>query len=173
MKPLNCNHWFDPNIRKVIDLWSHPVWFISKKQEQCHCINDVSKQPNSDCPTCLGLGNKLRFTREYAANLNLAVSIRASNIGFAEKNIMNVYYTKNNKDIDIDIKPGDIIYDATELDQVSDVYYERSDDNDIVYWRIETAPVKSGRDKLFNNIRDALRKAGYKDERYTTRDANI
>ena len=86
---------------------------------------------------------------------------------------MNVYYTKNNKDIDIDIKPGDIIYDATELDQVSDVYYERSDDNDIVYWRIETAPVKSGRNKLFNNIRDALRKAGYKDERYTTRDANI
>ena len=110
MKPLNCNHWFDPHIRKVIDLWSHPVWFISKKEEQCHCLNDVSKQPNPDCPTCLGLGNKLRFTREYAANLNLAASIRATGIGIAEKNIMNVYYTKNNKDIDIDIKPGDIVY---------------------------------------------------------------
>ena len=121
MKPLNCNHWFDPHIRKVIDLWSHPVWFISKKEEQCHCLNDVSKQPNPDCPTCLGLGNKLRFTREYAANLNLAASIRATGIGIAEKNIMNVYYTKNNKDIDIDIKPGDIVYDATELDQVSDI----------------------------------------------------
>ena len=91
MKPLNCNHWFDPHIRKVIDLWSHPVWFISKKEEQCHCLNDVSKQPNPDCPTCLGLGNKLRFTREYAANLNSAASIRATGIGIVEKNIMNVY----------------------------------------------------------------------------------
>lgn len=158
---MDCPQWFDPHIRKVIDLFSHPVWFITLIPDTtCSCVNHTTKTPQLDCPLCLGTGKKVSLTKVYASNQNTTNSYRADQIGFGEKNIVNVYYTKQQTDI----KAGDFVLDKNCLDIVTDVYYERSDDNKIVYWRIETVPKKNYPEIFKKTFYEVLRKAGYDDK---------
>lgn len=156
---MDCKTWFDPHIRKVIDLFSHPVWFILLEQNYtCSCVDHATKIPDASCQKCLGTGKKVHLTRVWASNQNTTSTYSGINIGHNEKEIVNVYYTKQRTDI----KVGDWVLDANCFDEVVDVYYERSDDNKIVYWRIETRPIKNNTKQLLSNIDTVLQKAGYK-----------
>jgi hypothetical protein len=150
--------WFDKNIRKPIDLFSHPVWFIIRDKEvTCPCCDVASKQPDPNCHICLGTGNKITLARVKASHQNNKISFRGTGIGFSETNIVNVYYTHQKTDI----KESDIIVDGDSVDVVKDVYYEHSDEQKIVYWRIETVPYKKNPEDFKNNLSDVLKEAGF------------
>ena len=150
--------WFDKNIRKTIDLFSHPVWFILRDKDiVCPCLNFVSKQADKNCKICLGTGNKIQLVRVNAAHQNNKISLRGTGIGFAEVDIVNVYYTHANTSI----KLGDIIVDGEDIDVVKDVYYEHSDEQKIVYWRIETVPYRKDRENLKKLLADILKEGRF------------
>ena len=150
--------WFDKNIRKPIDLFSHPVWFILRDKEiHCPCVDHVTKVPDPECPICLGLGDKISLARVNAAHQNNRISFRGDGVGFSEIDIVNVYYTYAKTSI----KNGDIIVDGEDIDIVKDVYYEHSGDQKTVYWRIETVPFKNGKERIKKLLASTLRKAGY------------
>lgn len=150
--------WFDKNIKKPIDLFSHPVWFVLKdKNVSCTCVDFVSKQAKSDCGICLGTGNKIQLVRVNAAHQNNRISLRGTGIGFSEIDIVNVYYTHAKTSI----KNGDIIIDGEDIDIVKDVYYEHSDEQKVVYWRIETVPYRKNRERFKQLVTAALKEGGY------------
>lgn len=150
--------WFDKNIKKPIDLFSHPVWFILRDESvSCTCIDFVSKQAKNDCSICLGTGNKIQLVRVNAAHQNNRISLRGTGIGFSEIDIVNVYYTHTKTSI----KNGDIVIDGEDIDIVKNVYYEHSDEQKVVYWRIETVPYKKDRERLKQLIITVLKEGGY------------
>lgn len=150
---------FDNYIRKTVDLFVHPVWFITLDQEHiCSCVNKTSKSANKKCPVCFGTGHKLKLFRVNASNQNSKdVMFRGQNLGFSEKNIVNVYYTKQ----ETPIKSDDIIVDHNNIDVVNDVYYERSDSADIAYWRVETVPYKYNKADFKALFLKTIEGAGY------------
>lgn len=150
--------WFDDNIHKAIDLFSHPVWFIIKDPHtNCPCMDDVSKQGDKDCPSCLGTGKKITLVRVNASHQNTTISMRGTGLGFSEVNIGPVYYTHDKTDI----KEGDLINDGESLEVVKDVYYEHSDEQKTVFWRIETAPYKYEKQKFLSGLANILKEAGF------------
>ena len=150
--------WFDKNIKKPIDLFSHPVWFILRNHDiNCTCVDFVSKQAKKDCPICLGTGNKIQLVRVNAAHQNNRISLRGTGIGFSEIDIVNVYYTHAKTSI----QNGDIIIDGEDVDVVKDIYYEHSDEQKIVYWRIETVPYKKDKETFKKLVVSVLKEAGY------------
>lgn len=150
--------WFDKNIRKPIDLFSHPVWFVLRDHEiNCTCLDVPSKQPDPVCPICLGTGNKIQLARVNAAHQNNRISLRGTGMGFSEIDIVNVYYTHTKTSIRL----GDIIVDGEDIDVVKDVYYEHSDEQKTVYWRIETVPYKKDKEAFKRLLSNILKGAGY------------
>lgn len=150
--------WFDKNIYKPIDLFSHPVWFIIRDEEvECTCVDPVSKQADKHCKSCLGTGRKITLARVNASHQNSTISMRGPGLGFNEINIGPVYYTHSKTNI----KEGDLINDGESLDIVKDVYYEHSDEQKTVFWRIECAPYKFSRQVVLNNLAEVLREAGF------------
>lgn len=150
--------WFDKNIKKPIDLFSHPIWFIIADPEViCPCVDHVSKQANPSCSLCFGTGKKVQLIRVNAAHQNNRISLRGTGIGFSEIDVVNVYYTH----AETAIKNGDIIVDGEDIDVVKDVYYEHSGEQRVVYWRIETVPYKKDRERLKKLVAGVLREAGY------------
>jgi hypothetical protein len=85
--------------------------------------------------------------------------MRGTGLGYGEINIGPVYYTRDKTGI----KEGDIICDGDSLDIVKDVYYEHSDSQKTVFWRIECAPYKYERQKFLDGLTAILKKAGYGD----------
>ena len=83
--------------------------------------------------------------------------MRGTGMGFSEIDIVNVYYTNT----DTGIKVGDIINDGEDFDVVKDVYYEHSDSQSSVYYRIETVPYKYDTNLLKKLMIKVLEKAGY------------
>lgn len=151
--------WFDEKIYKSIDLFSHPVWFIIKDPEtNCTCKDDVSKQSSKDCPCCLGTGQKIELVRVNASHQNATISLRGTGLGFSEVDIGPVYYTHDKTNI----KEGDLINDGESLDVVKDVYYEHSDEQKTVFYRIETAPYKYSREKVLANLTRVLKEADFR-----------
>lgn len=149
---------FDEYIQRTVRMFTHPVWFVIRDEaRKCPCVDHDSKQAKDDCQICFGTGNKVSLARVKASNQNASVSYRGTGMAYGEKDIVNVYYTEN----PTDIKPGDIVYDHKDLDIVTDVYYERSDSSDIVYWRIETVPLKNNPNIIRQNLKKVLREAGY------------
>ena len=53
--------------------------------------------------------------------------------------------------------------DGVDIDVVEDVFYERSDQQKIVYWRIETAPYKMNKDIFRATLLKLFEKAGVTD----------
>ena len=150
--------WFDKNIHKPIDLFSHPVWFIIQDEDvSCTCVDLVSKQGERNCKNCLGTGHKITLARVNASHQNSTISIRGTGMGFSEVDIAPVYYTHDKTDI----KEGDLINDGESLDIVKDVYYEHSDEQKTVYWRIECAPYKYNRKVILKNLAEILKEAGF------------
>lgn len=150
--------WFDKNIRKPIELFQHPVWFVLRNQDvSCTCVDFVSKQSDKECIYCLGTGNKVSLARVNAAHQNNRLALRGAGLGFSEKDIVNVYYTFAKTSI----KNGDIVVDGEDVDVVQDVYYEHSDEQKTVYWRIETSPYKYDRDKFKKTMASLLKEVGF------------
>lgn len=151
-------HWFDKNIKKPIDLFSHPVWFVLQNEEiMCPCVDFVSKQAKGNCPVCLGTGKKIQLVRVNAAHQNNRISLRGTGIGFSEIDVVNVYYTY----AATSIKNGDIIVDGEDIDVVKNVYYEHSDEQKIVYWRIETVPYRKDRECFKKLLVAVLKEGGF------------
>lgn len=149
---------FDEYIQKTVSMFTHPVWFVTlDKEHTCPCVEEVSTNAKPGCPICFGTGHKLKLTKVMASNQNAQLSYRGQGIAFSEKEIANVYYTKT----ETAIKAGDIVVDHDDIDIVTDVYYERSDDSKIVYWRIETAPYKYRRDEFEKIFHKTLKEAGF------------
>ena len=150
--------WFDENIYKPIDLFSHPVWFIIQDEEVgCTCVDPVSKQADKKCLHCLGTGHKISLARVNASHQNGKISMRGPGLGYSEIAIGPVYYTRQRTNV----KEGDLINDGDSLDIVKDVYYEHSDEQKTVYWRIECAPYKYDRPTVLENLGKVLREAGF------------
>ena len=150
--------WFDKHIKKPIDLFSHPVWFILRDKEiDCPCVDHLSKQARQDCPICFGTAKSLTLTRVNAAHQNNRISLRGTGIGFSEIDIINVYYTYDKTSIQI----GDIIVDGEDIDVVKDVYYEHSDEQKTVYWRIETVPYKKDKELFKKLLTNTLKEGGF------------
>ena len=150
--------WFDKHIRKTIDLFSHPVWFILRDTEvSCTCIDFVSKHADEKCPLCFGTGKKIKLARVNAAHQNNRISLRGTGMGYGEIDVVNVYYTHTQTSI----KVGDMIIDGPDIDVVKDVYYEHSDQQKTVYYRIETVPYRKDKEAFRKNVAAVLGKAGY------------
>lgn len=148
----------DDAVRKVVNLFSHPVWFIVRDLSyECPCRKEVSKQADKSCPICFGTGYRITLNRVNAAHQNNRISMRGDGMGFSEIDIVNVYYTNT----DTGIKVGDIINDGEDFDVVKDVYYEHSDQQSVVYYRIETVPYKYDVHLLKKLMIKTLEKAGY------------
>ena len=151
--------WFDKNVKKPITLFSHPVWFIIKDPEKkCTCLDPVSKQADVRCPKCLGTGKRISLARVRAAHQNAQISLRGTGLGFSEIDIVNTYYTYNKTGIRV----GDIIIDGPDVDIVKHIYYEHSDQQAIVYWRIETVPMKDP-EPIRKSFLAMIKKAGYEE----------
>ena len=149
---------FDANIRKVIDVFSHPLWFIIKNEKvDCPCVDYSTKEAKPGCNKCIGTGKQVIFTRVMASHQNSTISLRGEGMGFSERNIVGVFYTYANTNI----HEGDLIYDAGDIAVVQDVYHERSNSDQTVYWRIETAPLKANVLKTTDTIKAFLKEAGY------------
>ncbi len=134
------SEWFDKNIRKPIDLFSHPVWFILRNEQiDCTCKNFTTKDTDKCCPICFGTGKKVSLARVKAGHQNSRISLRGSGMGFSEIDVVNVYYTFQQTSI----KEGDMVVDGPDVDIVKNVYYEHSDQQKVVYYRIETVPYKN------------------------------
>ena len=150
--------WFDKHIRKPIDLFSHPVWFILQDDDiLCPCVDFTTKQADEECPVCLGTGKKIKLAHVNAAHQNNRISLRGTGLGFSEIDIVNVYYTHNQTSIKI----GDIIIDGSDVDIVKDVYYEHSDEQKNVFYRIETVPYKKDKNEFIKRFKKLLKEAGY------------
>ena len=149
--------WFDKNIRKPIDLFSHPVWFVMRDEKvDCVCKAYDTKAVDPKCPICYGTGNKVKLARVKASHQNNKISLRGTGLGFSEINVVNVYYTHQKTDI----KNGDIVVDGNDVDVVKDVYYEHSDQQKVVFYRIETVPHKNPKTFL-ESFRASIKGAGY------------
>ena len=147
---------FDSKIQKVVNLFAHPVWFIVADETlSCSCVDFTSKVPDPQCRKCFGTGHKIQLIKVKAAHQHNKISFRGKGVGFNEVDVVSVYYTN----METKIKPGDIIVDRECVDVVKDVYHERSDGSEVVYWRIETVPKKSYADEIKKLLRDALRGA--------------
>ena len=150
--------WFDKQIKKPIDLFSHPVWFVLRDKEiDCLCVDHLSKQALQDCPICFGMGKSLTLARVNAAHQNNRISLRGTGIGFSEIDVINVYYTYDKTSIQI----GDIVVDGEDIDVVKDVYYEHSDEQKTVYWRIETVPYKKDKELFKKLLTNTLKEGGF------------
>ena len=151
------SHWFDDNVKKPITLFSHPFWIICLEEEICPCVNHVTKEANKECLRCLGTGHKIALFRVNGAHQNhLNLAFRGEGIGFSEKDIVTTYYTYDKTPV----KPRDIVVDGEDIDVVEDVFYERSDQQKVVYWRIETAPYKMKKDVFRATLLKLFEKAG-------------
>lgn len=151
---------FDNKIHKVIDLYSHPVWFILRDDEvDCPCVDYTAKTPDLHCKKCFGTGKKVKLARVNAAHQNYSISVRGTGMGFSETDIVAVYYTKQKTSL----KVGDIIVDNDSIDTVKDVYYEHSDSADTVYWRIETVPIKVQPQRIKDMLSETLKEAGIRE----------
>jgi len=150
--------WFDKKVKKPIDLFSHPVWFVLRDEDiDCPCLDPVSRQPDPACRICLGTGRKISLARVKAAHQNNKISIRGTGMGYGEIDIVNVYYTHAKTSI----RNGDIVVDGEDVDIVKDVYYEHSDEQKTVYWRIETTPYRKNREGFKKLLASILEEAGY------------
>lgn len=149
---------FDDNIRKAVQKWQYPVWFIIKDNDvDCPCVDFTTHQPDPNCKKCFGTGKKVKIRRMNAAHQNNRVSMRGEGIGAGELDVIGVYYTLQNAKA----SEKDMILDGDCLDVIQHYYPMRSDHSDPIYYKYEMAPKKTNVKLTIDNIKSVLRGAGY------------
>lgn len=148
---------FDTKIHKVINKFSYPVWFIVKDPKiLCPCVDFTTKVPDRNCTKCFGLGTKIKIYHVKAArSYNKDIRLRGVGIGFNEIDPGNVYYTIENTGI----KESDVIVDRDEASVVKEAFSEHSNQNNSVYWKINTVPMKDHDSDFKENFFGYLKEA--------------
>jgi hypothetical protein len=149
---------FDEAIQRNIKKWSYPVWFVIKDEStDCTCVDFTTHQAKHTCKKCFGTGKRVILRRLNAAHQSVDASIRGEGLAMGELNIIGVYYTLQN----VKVSEGDLILDGDSLDIIQNYYPMRSDHSTPVYYKYDTAPVKTNRAILMKNIKETLKGAGY------------
>lgn len=149
---------FDNAIRGDIQKWSYPIWFVIKDNAiDCPCKDPTTHQPDPNCKKCFGTGKKVKIRRMNAAHQTNRVSVRGEGMGMGEIDVISVYYTLK----DVEATEEDLVLDGNDLDVIQHYYTMRSDHSDPVYYKYETAPLKSNRALIMSNLKSVLKGAGY------------
>ena len=149
---------FDNAIRRDIQKWSYPIWFVIKDNDiDCPCRDATTHQPDPNCKKCFGTGKKVKIRRMNAAHQNNRVSVRGDNMAMGEIDVISVYYTLK----DVEATEEDLVLDGDTLDSIQHYYPMRSDHSDPIYYKYETAPLKTNRALILKNLKSVLRGAGY------------
>ena len=149
---------FDDGIKKAIKKWSYPVWFVIKDDStNCTCVDFTTHQAKPGCKKCFGTGKKVILRRMNAAHQSIDASMRGEGLAMGELNIIGVYYTLQN----VKVSEGDMILDGEFLDVIQNYYPMRSDHSNPIYYKYDTAPVKSNRATIIKSLKETLKGAGY------------
>lgn len=149
---------FDNAIRGDIKKWSYPIWFVIKDNTiDCPCKDPTTHQPDPNCRKCFGTGKKVKIRRMNAAHQNNRVSVRGDSMAMGEIDVISVYYTLK----DVEATEEDLVLDGDTLDSIQHYYPMRSDHSDPIYYKYETAPLKTNRALILKNLKSVLRGAGY------------
>ena len=148
----------DEKLRSVVRKFSYPVWFVIRDEAvDCPCMEFSTKQGHPGCRKCLGTGKRVRLVRENAAHQMDDISQRGDGLGYSEKAVTGEYYSLR----PVEAQPGDIIVDGDDIDMIQQAYSERTNQNDPVYYRFSTTPMKANRKLFMESFKEILRGAGY------------
>lgn len=106
---------FNNNILKIIKLYSHQFYRIHPDSNIiCRCVDKTSKNPNPDCPICLGTGRKIYIKKIEGAYQDTDLSAQtfvgrmSDRLGNGRKYYIPCEFEIHNKDMFID--NGDIFF---------------------------------------------------------------
>lgn len=129
---------FDNNVLKVLAKCSYGMFVVQQEFNiDCTCVDFTTKQPKDSCEKCLGTGKKIKIRKIEAAPQNNKLTFRQDFTN--EIATTGKYYMKS----DYNIKQGNIIVDADEVDVVQRIDPMKSDQHQPVYYMCETNPKKT------------------------------
>ena len=136
---------------EVIDNWDYKFWVIkSVPNTNCKCVDKTSKQPNLNCPLCLGLGTKIRIYQVEGASRESKEfeALRAEFPTVTPK----IFYIKNKLFID----KQDLIVDEESIYNVYAVQYHRGLNGEFKFTRCVCPTVKFNKQQILKNFKKLL-----------------
>lgn len=137
--------------QEVIDSWSYKFWVVKKINSMpCKCIDPTSKQPNSKCKLCLGLGCKIKIYRATGTSRESKEfeALRAEFPTVTPK----VFYIKSK----VFIEKQDLIIDDECLYTVYTTQFHRGLNGEFKYTRCICPSQKFNRDITLKNFKELL-----------------
>lgn len=114
---------FNENVEKMIDLFAYQFYIVHPdKNVKCTCVDVTTKNPDPECPTCLGTGCKIYIRKIEGVYQDSAVSDNMVSKGASNMILGRNYYTKAKYPIyqdDIIVDDGEIFFVFVSKDQKS------------------------------------------------------
>ena len=137
--------------QEVIDSWDYDFYVIKQVPNMtCQCVNKTSKQPEQDCPMCLGLGKKIKIFKVKGASRESREfeALRAEFPTVTPK----IFYIKTKLFID----KQDLIIDDESLYSVYATQFHRGLSGEFKFTRCICPTVKFNKYKIIKNFKKLL-----------------
>lgn len=86
---------FNNNVLNIINLFSSEFYVVHPDERiNCICINSTTKNPDSECPICLGTGHKIYIRKVEGAYQNTDIPNTVASKGSNDMTTARNYYIK-------------------------------------------------------------------------------
>lgn len=143
--------------QEVIDNWSYKFWVVKKVDSiACKCVDPTSKQPDTNCKMCLGLGCKIKIYRVTGASRESKEfeSLRAEFPTVTPK----IFYIKEK----LFIEKQDLIIDDECLYTVYATQFHRGLNGEFKFTRCVCPSQKISRTPILKNFKELLNEYKHK-----------
>lgn len=148
---------YDSFAQEVIDNWSYNFWVINRIEGiDCKCVDNTSKEPNTHCKLCLGLGKKIKIRKVKGVSRETKEfeSLRAEFPTVTPK----IFYIKTK----FPINKQDLIIDEEDIYTVYATQFHRGLNGEYKFTRCVCPSVKINRDKILRNFKEVLNEYQHK-----------
>lgn len=137
--------------QEVIDNWDYTFWVVKQiPNTKCKCIYNTTKQPDLNCPLCLGTGSKIKIYKVRGASRETKEfeALRAEFPTLTPK----IFYIKSKLFIDYQ----DLIIDKESIYTVYATQFHRGLNGEFKFTRCVCPTVKFNRYGILKNFRKLL-----------------
>lgn len=137
--------------QEVIDNWDYRFWVVKQvPNTKCKCVYNTTKQPDLNCPLCLGTGTKIKIFKVTGASRETKEfeALRAEFPTVTPK----IFYIKSKLFIDYQ----DLIIDEESVYTVYATQFHRGLNGEFKFTRCVCPTVKFNRLGILKNFRKLL-----------------
>lgn len=148
----NITQSFNDEMLNIIEINSYYVYMVNRDRNiKCSCISHETKQPDSNCPKCLGSGNKIKISKVKIAaqDTKLPPTFRGDTFIVARNYFMPSKYT---------ILEEDMIVDRNEVYICFEVQNVLSLGGSLPYSKINASKKRFDSKIFLNNFYNIIRK---------------